>query len=89
MAIDMFIHCSQKQHFNHLMNLSKIIDWNSSRYDRYLCIGNFNSETSETALRNFCDLYKLKHLVRVPTCYKIPNNHFLDNVAKIFENVFD
>ena len=43
---------------NHLINLSKIIDRNSSRYDKYLCIGDFNTETSETALRNFCDLYK-------------------------------
>ena len=56
------------------MNLSKIIDRNSSRYDKYLCIGDFNSETSETALRNFCDLYKLKNLVREPTCFKNPDN---------------
>ena len=60
--------CSYNPHknniSNHLMNLSKIIDRNSSRYDKYLCIGDFNSETSETALRNFCDLYKVKNLVR-------------------------
>ena len=52
--------CSYSPHknniSNHLMNLSKIIDRNSSYYDKYLCIGDFNSETSETALRNFCDL---------------------------------
>ena len=65
--------CSYNPHknniSNHLMNLSKIIDRNSSRYDKYFCIGDFNSETSETALRNFCDLYKLKNLVRKPTCF--------------------
>ena len=58
--------CSYNPHknniSNHLMNLSKIIDRNSSRYDKYLCIGDFNSEISETALRNFSDLYKLKNL---------------------------
>ena len=33
-----------------------------------------NSETSETALRNFCDLYKLKNLLRELTCFKYPDN---------------
>ena len=56
------------------MNLSKIIDKNSSRYDKYLCIGDLNSETSETALRNFCNLFKLKSIVREPTYFKNPDN---------------
>ena len=56
---------------NHLMNLSQIIERNSPRYNKYLCIGDFSSETSETALRNFRDIYKLKNLVREATCFKI------------------
>ena len=73
------------------MNLSKIIDRNSSRYDKYLCIGDFNSETSETALRNFCDLYKLKNLVREPTCFKNPDNPscidlLLTNCSRSFQD---
>ena len=52
------------------MNLSKIIDRKSSHYNKYLCIGDFNSEMYEAALRNFCALYKLKNLVREPTCFK-------------------
>ena len=56
------------------MNLSKIIDRNSSCYDKYLCIGDFNSETSETALKIFCDFYKLKDklwsLSTELTCFK-------------------
>ena len=76
---------------NHLMNLSKISDRNSSRYDKYLCIGDFNLENSETALRNFCDLYKLKNLVREPTCFKNPDNPscidlFLTNCSRSFQN---
>ena len=76
---------------NHLMNLSKIIDRNSSRCDKYLCIGDFNLETFETALRNFCDLYKLKNLVREPTCFKNPDNRscvdlFLTNCSRSFED---
>ena len=70
--------CSYNPHknniSNHLMNLSKIIDRNSSRYGKYLCIRDFNSETFETALRNFCDLYKLKNLVSEMSCFKNPDN---------------
>ena len=70
--------CSYNPHknniSNHLMNLTKFIDRNASRYDKHLCIGDFNSETSEVALRNFCDLCKLKDLVREQTCFKNPDN---------------
>ena len=73
------------------MNLSKIIDLNSSRCDKYLFIGDFNSVTSETALRNFCGLYKLKDLVREPTCFKNPDNPsciglFLTNGSRSFQD---
>ena len=49
-------------------------DTDSSHYDIYLCIGAFNSETSETKLRYFCDLYQLKNLVREPTCFENSDN---------------
>ena len=49
-------------------------DKNHSRYGKYLCIGDFHSEKSETALRNFCDLYKRKNLVREPICFRNPHN---------------
>ena len=61
--------CSYNPHKTIFQIICQIIDRNSSRYDKYFCIGDFNSETSETALRNFCDLYKLKNLVRKPTCF--------------------
>ena len=73
------------------MNLSKIIDRNSCHYDKYLCTGDFNSETSETRLRNFCDLYKLKKLVSEPSCLKNPDNPscidlFLTNYSRGFQD---
>ena len=61
--------CSYNPHKTIFQIICQIIDRNSSRYDKYFYIGDFNSETSETALRNFCDLYKLKNLVRKPTCF--------------------
>ena len=56
------------------MNISKIIDRKSFNYEKYLCIRYFHSETFETALRNFCDLYQLKNLFKDPTCFKNPDN---------------
>ena len=87
--------CSYNPHkiniSNHLMNLSKIIVRNSSRYDKCFCVGDFISETPETALRNFCDLYKLKNLVSEPTCFKNPENPscidlFLINCSRRFQD---
>ena len=67
--------CSYNPHknniSNHLMNLSKIIDRNSSRYYKYLFIGDFNSKTSKTASRIFCDLYKLENLLESRLVLKI------------------
>ena len=76
---------------NHLMNLSKISDRNSSHYDKYLCIGDFNLEISDTALRNFCNLYKLRDLIRELTCFKNPGKPssvdlFLTNCSRSFQN---
>ena len=41
------------------MNLTKIMEKIISSYVKYLFIGDFNSETSETALKNLCGVYKL------------------------------
>ena len=77
---------------NNLMNLSKVTDRNSSHYGKYVCIGDLNSETSETALTKFCDLYKLKNLVREATCFKNPDNPlcidlFLTNCSRSFQDI--
>ena len=91
--------CSHNPHknsiSNHLMNFGKIIDRDSSRYDKYLWIEDFNSETSETALSlcalNLCDLYKLKNLFREPTFFKNPENSscidmLLTNCSRSFQD---
>ena len=72
--------------------ISAIIDMNSSRYDKYLFIGDFNLETSETALRNFCYLCKLKNLVSELTCLNNPDNLscidlFLTNCWRNFQDI--
>ena len=68
--------CSYNPHknniSNHLENLSKLFNRNLSQYERFLCIGDFNSEITEFAMKNFCDIYHLKNVVNVPNFYKNP-----------------
>ena len=39
-------------------------------YDNLLILGDFNAEANDTHLDTFCETYKLKHLVKEPTCFK-------------------
>ena len=50
------------------------IDSYSSKYENLLLIGDFNSEPTEPAMDEFCELYNLTNLVKEPTCFKNPNN---------------
>ena len=90
-----FVICSCNPHknniSNHLENLSKVLNRNLSQYKRFLCIGDFNSEITEFAMKHFCDLYHLKNLVNVPTCYKNPLKPscidlFLTNCSRSFQD---
>ena len=48
--------CSHNPHknyiSNHLESLSKLLNRNFSQYERFLCIGDFNSEITEFAMKN-------------------------------------
>ena len=44
-----------------------------AKYDNFLVIDDFNSNTPETTMINFCDMYHLRNLVKDPTCYENPN----------------
>ena len=56
--------CSYNPHksyiSNHLENLSKVLNRILSQYERFLCIGDINSEITEFAMKNFYDIYLLK-----------------------------
>ena len=39
-------------------------------YDNILLLGDFNSEFSEPCLNDFCYIYNLKNLVKVPACFQ-------------------
>ena len=76
---------------NHLDNLSKVLNRNLSQYERFLCIRDFNSETTEFAMKNFCEIFHLRNLANVPTCYKNPlkpscTDLFLTNCSRSFQD---
>ena len=62
-----------------------------SKYDNFIILGDFNSETSENAMSEFCDTYNLKILIKEPTCFKNPVNPssidlILTNRHRSFQN---
>ena len=93
--VEWLVICSYNPHknniSNHLENLSKVLNRNLSQYERFLCTGDFNSEITEFAMKNFCDIYHLKNLVNAPTCYKNPLKPsgidlFLTNCSRSFRD---
>ena len=76
---------------NFVNDLGPILDKYMSIYDNFLLLGDFNSEISETIMAEFCDMYNLKNLIKVPTCFKNPSNPssidlMLTNRIRSFQN---
>ena len=59
---------------NHLRALNEKLDIYSTSYDNFIILGAFNIEMEEQQIKDFCDNYSLKSLIRQPTCYKSPSN---------------
>ena len=58
----------------HLTVLSKSLDMLLMKYDNVFLMGDFNVDKNQDSLVDFCQLYNLKHLIKVPTCYKNLDN---------------
>ena len=76
---------------HHLSELSKCLDFYLSKYDNIILLGDFNSETREREMSNFCDTYNLSSLNDKATCFKSvinPSNIdlMLTNKPKLFKN---
>ena len=59
---------------NILNLLGPVLDHYMIKYDNFLILGDFNSEMSENAMKEFSDTYNLKNLIKEPTCFKNPLN---------------
>ena len=75
----------------HMHHLSKGLDIYMNKYDNILFLGDFNSETSENYLNDFCNVYNLRKMVKEETCFKNPENPscidlFLINRPRCFQN---
>ena len=44
-----------------------------SSHIRFRHLDDFNTEATDTALSNFCEIYDLKNLIKDKTCFKNPN----------------
>ena len=76
---------------NFLGYLGPILDHFMSTYENILLLGDFNSETKEKSMAEFCDIYHIQNLITVPTCYKNPLSPssidvILTNKIRSFQN---
>ena len=55
---------------HHLRALSGKLDIYSTSCGNFIILGDFNIEVEEQQIKDFCDDYSLKSLIRQPTCYK-------------------
>ena len=63
----------------------------TTKYDKYVLVGDFNAEEGEEKMGNFLDIYGIKCLVHDKTCFKPvinPNciDLFLTNSSNSFQN---
>ena len=59
---------------NQLRQLQKQLEAFSERYEHFLIMGDFNADISDPSMTSFCSLFKLKSIVKEPTCYNNPEN---------------
>ena len=74
-----------------LGSISPILDHYMIKLENFILLGDFNSEIHENAMNEFCDIYNLKNLVNVSTCFKNPLNPssidvILTNRVRSFQN---
>ena len=63
----------------------------SSKYDNFILLDDLNSESTESAVRGFCEIYSCKNLIKDNTCFKNPLKPscidlIITNRSKSFKN---
>ena len=61
---------SKSNIISHLEHLRRSLDLYSANYDNLLLMGDFNVNTSELNMKDFCDSYGFKSLIKVPAYLK-------------------
>ena len=65
---------SKSNIISHLEHLRRSSDFFLANYNNFLLMGDFNVNTSELNMKDFCDSCGFKSLIKVPTCLKNPEN---------------
>ena len=66
---------ASKDNILHFVNeIGPVIDHYMPKYDNFLILGDFNSEMSEDAMRDFSETYNLSNMIKERTCFKNPSN---------------
>ena len=87
---------NKSQISHHLECLNSLLDEHSKKYEKYVLIGDFNVNTSNSFMKEFCSLNGLKNLINKPTCCKnyekpisidliLPNQPTLIQRSAVFE----
>ena len=76
---------------NHTANLSKNLEFYSSKYENFIVIGDFNAAMANSCLQEFSASYNLKNLIKQPNCFKNLENptciyHISTNHPKSFHS---
>ena len=61
---------NKSQISHHLECLNSLLDEHSKKYENYVFIGDFNVNTSDSSMKEFCSLNGLKNLMNEPAYYK-------------------
>ena len=61
---------NKSQISHHLECFNSLLDEHSKIYENFVFIGDFNVNTSDSSMKEFCSLSGLKNLINEPTCYK-------------------
>ena len=72
MAFSLHYNPNKNLILNYLKEISKNLDIYSSIYDNFILLGDPNSEPTESAVRNFCEICSYKNLIKDNTCFKNP-----------------
>ena len=59
---------------DHVRSLGKSLGTLLTNFDQVFLMGDFNAEEAIFHIKYFCNLYKLKNLNKVPTCFKDPGD---------------
>ena len=62
---------------SYLALVFKRIDSLSSKYDNVVFLGGFNSYMEDFPMKTFCEIYKVRNLIKELSCFKNPEESYM------------